>query len=120
MEQPTSSQLNRVVGVLRSSVVWALLAGVVLGVGYAASPLTVWFVGSVALLSAWGIRGLSARERNWVLGILAVAIVTRLLLILSLFLATEPFETASFFWDGDGVYYKQRAEWIRQLSLIHI
>ena len=117
MEQPTSSQPNRVVGVSRSSVIWVLLAGVFFGVGYAASPLTVWFLGSVAVLSAWGIRGLSVRERNWVLGILTLAIVARLLLIFSLFLATEPFEMASFFWDGDGVYYKQRAEWIRQVWL---
>ena len=117
MEHPTSSQPNRVVGVSRSSVIWVLLAGVFFGIGYAASPLTVWFLGSVAVLSAWGIRGLSVRERNWVLGILTLAIVTRLLLIFSLFLATEPFEMASFFWDGDGVYYKQRAEWIRQVWL---
>ena len=117
MELPTSLQPNRVVGVSRSSVVWMLLVGAFLGVGYAASPLTVWFLGSVALLSAWGIRGLSVRERNWVLGILTFAIGTRLLLIFLLFVTTEPFETASFFWDGDGVYYKQRAEWIRQVWL---
>lgn len=117
MQQPSSYQPDRVVGVPRSAVIWILLAGALFGIGYAASPLTVWFLASVALLCVWGIRGLSVRERAWVLGILAFAIFARLLLVFSLFLVSEPSEVASFSWDGDGVYYKQRAEWIRQLWL---
>ena len=94
-----------------------LLAGGLLGVGYAASPLTVWFLGSVALLCVWGIRGLSVRERQWVLGLLLFAVAARLLLVALLFLTTDPFEPKSFFWDGDGIYLKQRAEWIRSVWL---
>ena len=117
MQYPASYQPIRVVGVPRSTVIWTLLAGVFLGVGYAASPLTVWFLGSVVFLCAWGIRGLSVRERQWVLGLLLFAIAARLLLVALLFLTSDPLEITSFFWDGDGVYLKQRAEWMRNIWL---
>ena len=117
MQQPTSYELGRIVGLTEHPFAWMILTGIVLGIGYAASPLTVWFLGSVVFLCIWAGRGLSVRERQWVLGLLLFAVAARLLLVALLFLTTDPFETKSFFWDGDGIYLKQRAEWIRSIWL---
>jgi 4-amino-4-deoxy-L-arabinose transferase-like glycosyltransferase len=117
MQQPTSYESGRIVGLTEHPFAWMILIGLVLGIGYAASPLTVLFLGSVVVLFSWARRGLSVRERQWVLGLLLFAIAARLLLVALLFLTTDPFETKSFFWDGDGVYLKQRAEWIRNIWL---
>ena len=117
MQQPTSYESGRIVGLTEHPFAWMILTGIVLGIGYAASPLTVWFLGSVVFLCIWARRGLSVRERQWVLGLLLFAVAARLLLVALLFLTTDPFETKSFFWDGDGIYLKQRAEWIRSVWL---
>ena len=117
MQYSTSYQPLRAGDVPRSTLMWTLLLGLFLGVGYTASPLAVWFLGSVVCLCIWVIRGLSARERQWVLGLLLFAVAARLLLVVSLFLMADPLETKSFFWDGDGVYLKQRAEWMRNIWL---
>ena len=117
MQQPTSYEPGRIVGLTEHPFAWMVLIGLVLGIGYAASPLTVLFLGSVVVLYSWARRGLSVRERQWVLGLLLFAIAARLLLVALLFLTADPLETKSFFWDGDGVYLKQRAEWIRNIWL---
>ena len=117
MQQPTSYESGRIVGLTEHPFAWMILTGIVLGIGYAASPLTVWFLGSVVFLCIWARRGLSVRERQWVLGLLLFAVAARLLLVALLFLTIDPFETKSFFWDGDGIYLKQRAEWIRSVWL---
>jgi hypothetical protein len=95
--------------------VWPALAGVALGVAYAASPLTVWFFVVVAALFAWSGRGLSRRERAWVWGLLAGAVMLRVAAVAILFLATDHTRNVSFFWDGDGLYLKQRSLWIRNM-----
>tara|TARA_B100000809_G_scaffold266729_1_gene331046 strand:+ start:4770 stop:6173 length:1404 start_codon:yes stop_codon:yes gene_type:complete len=117
MQQPTSYESGRIVGLTEHPFAWMILIGLVLGIGYAASPLTVLFLGSVVVLYSWARRGLSVRERQWVLGLLLFAVAARLLLVALLFLTADPLETKSFFWDGDGVYLKQRAEWIRNIWL---
>ena len=89
-----------------------VLGGIALGTAYALSPLGVWFIAAVAGLFMWAGRGLGESERRWIFGILAAAIALRVLAIALLF-ALEPHDVAvSFFWDGDGVYLKQRAIWI--------
>jgi len=117
MQQPTSYEPGRSVGLTEHPFAWMVVIGLVFGIGYAASPLTVLFLGSVVVLYSWARRGLSVRERQWVLGLLLFAIAARLLLVALLFLTADPLETKSFFWDGDGVYLKQRAEWIRNIWL---
>ena len=117
MQQPTSYEPGRSVDLAEHLFAWMVVIGLVFGIGYAASPLTVLFLGSVVVLYSWARRGLSVRERQWVLGLLLFAIAARLLLVALLFLIADPLETKSFFWDGDGVYLKQRAEWIRNIWL---
>jgi hypothetical protein len=89
-----------------------VLGGIALGTAYALSPLGVWFAAAVAGIFIWAGRGLGESERRWIFGILAAAIALRVLAIALLF-ALQPHDVAvSFFWDGDGVYLKQRAIWI--------
>jgi hypothetical protein len=94
-----------------------LAAGVALGVAYALSPLTVWFLAVAAALFAWAGRDLPEAERRWVFALLAAAIVLRLLVIAGLFLTSDQLGTTSFFWDGDGAFLKRRGEWIRGVWL---
>lgn len=103
--------------VFRSPVSLAIVSGFLIGVGYVASPLSVWFLLAMAALFAWAGRGLSARERRWVWALLAVAAALRVAAVAVLFVTTDHHRVVSFFWDGDGMYMKQRSLWIRNLSL---
>jgi hypothetical protein len=101
----------------RSAVRASLAGGVALGVAYALSPLTVWFIAVAVGLFVWAGRGLPDRERRCLIALLTAAVMLRLLALAVLFLTTDHFKTVSFFWDGDGVYLKQRALWIRNVWL---
>ncbi len=94
-----------------------VVAGIVLGAGYAASPATVWFLLVTALLFLWAGHGATPRERQWLWTLLAVAVALRVLTIVVLFATTDHDRNVSFFWDGDGLYMKQRSLWIRNLWL---
>jgi hypothetical protein len=96
---------------------WVLLAGMIGGVAVAASSLSVVFIAALAMACWWAARGLEGRERRWVLAMLAVAVSLRLVAILALYVATDHHRIVSFFWDGDGVYLKRRALWIRNIWL---
>jgi len=74
---------------------WALVAGVVLGIAYTLSPLTVWCVAALVPLCAWSLDGLPEIERRWVLTLLCVAVAVRILLVGALFVAADS-STASF------------------------
>jgi len=104
-------------GMSRSVLACGIAAGAVLGTVYAASPLTVWFLAVMAGLFAWTSRGLTERERRWVLGVLAVAVAVRMLTIAWLFATTDHYQAVSFFWDGDGQALKRRALSIRNIWL---
>jgi hypothetical protein len=97
--------------------VWMMAAGVVLGAGYALSPLTVWFAMVTAGLFAVAARGLPQGERRRVLTVLSLAVAIRLLAVAVLFLVSDHAKVTSFFWDGDGVFLKLRGLWIRNVWL---
>jgi hypothetical protein len=95
----------------------ALAGGVVLGIVYTLSPLTIWAAAIFAFL-IWKIGdGLPETERKRVRAILVVAIVTRAVAIGGVWLTTDhtrvPF--AAFF--GDEGYYIRRAMWLRNIGL---
>jgi hypothetical protein len=92
-------------------------AGVALGVAYALSPLTVWFLAAAAALFAWVGRGLPEPERRRVYALLAAAILLRLIVLAGLALTADHLKTTSFFWDGDGAFLKRRGEWVRGVWL---
>jgi hypothetical protein len=90
--------------------------GILTGVAYTLSPLTL--IAAAAL--AWIVRsagtGLSARERKWFAALLVTAIALRLALIVWLFLTADPAKPyAAFF--GDEEIFKSRSLWIRNLGL---
>jgi hypothetical protein len=90
-------------------------AGIMLGLAYTLSPLTVLSLAVLAAVAAAASSGLPAAEHRWFWFLLCAAIVLRLLAVGGLFLtadASQPF--ASFF--GDEELYKFRTVWIRNLS----
>ena len=97
------------------AVVSATAAGVLTGVFYAASPLTLWIVAATAVLLRVTTRGLAPHERRAVWAIVGVAMALRAASVVVLFLTGPHDRIVSFFWDGDGLYFKQRADVIAQL-----
>lgn len=97
--------------------IWKIVAaGVLLGVAYAISPLTVVCVPVVFGLARWVGADLAGRERRWFITVVLLAVVVRLALIGGLSLSangTAPFET--FF--GDELFFKNRSLWIRNYGL---
>jgi hypothetical protein len=95
----------------------AIGAGVVTGLVYALSPLTVICLAAFVALVYWARRGIDGDERRWLTIILVVAVVTRVLAVGGLFLLTDharvPF--GSFF--GDEEYFIKRSMWLRNVAL---
>ena len=68
----------------------AIAVGIVLGIAYTLSPLSVLFVPAAAGLLWWAGRGASPRERRWIIGIVLAAIAVRVALIAGVFLFGSP------------------------------
>ena len=96
---------------------WTIATGVVVGVAYALSPLTMWFVVAMFGLFTVAVKGLPADERRRILVILTVAVALRLLALAVLFVGSDHTHSVSFFWDGDGLALKRRSLWIRNTWL---
>lgn len=95
---------------------WVVLAGVVLGVAYTLSPLTVLCLALLMAVTRWAGRDLTGRERGWFFAVVILAIVTRLMLIAGLFLFADPSKPyATFF--GDEEIFKSRPIWLRNVGL---
>lgn len=95
----------------------AVAIGVVLGVVYTLSPLSVWATAAFALLVWWIGEGLPDAERKRVRAVLVMAVLLRVVAIGGVWLMTDhsrvPF--ASFF--GDEEYFIRRATWLRNVAL---
>jgi hypothetical protein len=106
-----------VTGALRATWGVAIVLGVISGVAYVLSPLTVLCLTGMAGIVWWARRGLEGDEQRWLTVILIVAIVTRVLAVAGLFVLTDharlPF--GSFF--GDEEYFIKRSIWLRNVAL---
>ncbi len=97
---------------------WTLLAvgaGLLLGLAYTLSPLTVLSLAAVVWASRAAGRDLPEAERRWFWCLLSAAVLMRLAAIAWLFLTADssrPF--ASFF--GDEELYKFRTVWLRNVG----
>src|SRR4051812_42223799 len=94
----------------------AIGAGVVLGVLYTLSPLSVIAIPGCAFAVWWASRNMGPRERRYFYWMLGLAMVVRLLLIAGLFVTAghdRPF--ATFF--GDEELFKSRPIWIRNIGM---
>jgi 4-amino-4-deoxy-L-arabinose transferase-like glycosyltransferase len=96
---------------------WAIGSGIVAGVTYSMSPLTVWFVLAMALLVRWGLRDLAGRERQWVALLLIGGIVARVAAVAGLFLLNDPATEPFGFFFGDEEYFLRRSMWLRNVAL---
>ncbi|HUQ86877.1 MAG TPA: hypothetical protein VM096_04905 [Vicinamibacterales bacterium] len=94
----------------------AIIAGVILGVLYTLSPLTVLCLATLLALGALIARELTPRERAWFTTLVAVAVAVRLAAIAALFLLADPTKPyANFF--GDEELFKSRTVWLRNVGL---
>jgi hypothetical protein len=94
----------------------AVAAGVVLGIVYTMSPLTVLMLPLLVIAARFVGRELSPHERKWLYGVLFFAVAVRLAAIAGLFLLADndrPF--ATFF--GDEEMFKSRSIWLRNIGL---
>jgi len=111
--------VRSLLGMPRQLVLLATALAVLAGFLYTLSPLSVWCGVGVVGLFIWAGHGLPDRERRWLFSVLALALGLRLLVVIGLFLLTDPDQrpVASFFFDGDGQYLKFRSLWMRNTWL---
>ena len=89
--------------------------GVLLGVAYTLSPLSVLSLAALTWASTAASRGLSEQERRWYWSIIVTSVVIRLIAIALLFYTADPSKPfASFF--GDEELYKFRTLWLRNIG----
>ena len=107
--------VRSLLGMPRQLLLLATAVAVLVGFLYTLSPVGVWCGVGVVGLFTWAGRGLPGRERRWLLSLLAVALGLRLLVVIGLFLLTDPDQRplVSFFFDGDGQFLKARSMWFR-------
>ena len=95
---------------------WAVAAGVVLGIAYTLSPLTVLCTAAVVLITRWAANGLTGRERAWFLTVFILAILSRYLVVAVLFLIGDESKPYAVFF-GDEWIFKSRPIWLRNVGL---
>jgi hypothetical protein len=93
------------------------VAGVLVGIVYTLSPLTVWFTLAAVLIVALAGRGLDRTERRRIETVLIVSIVVRVASVVGLFLSTNHFQTPFGFFFGDEEYFIRRSMWLRNVGL---
>ena len=79
--------------------------------------MTVWFGVAMVALFAWVGRGLQGRERTWVLGLLASAVVLRLFALAILFIVTWRVDGSIAVLIPDETYLALRAQLMRVTAL---
>ena len=94
----------------------AVVAGLVLGIGYTLSPMSVLCLPLLLGVVLWAGRGLTERQARWFVTLVGAAIVFRLAIIAVLFLTADPAQPfATLF--GDEEFFKHRTLWIRNIGL---
>ncbi len=94
----------------------AVAVGTLLGLAYAGSPVTFWFVVVVAGMGVWAGRGLPDHERRWFFGLLFVAVLLRLVAIATLPIINNDSHTVGAFpWETDSPSFKLRSMWMSNI-----
>jgi hypothetical protein len=101
----------------RRAWIWAILAGIAGGIAYTLSPALVWFAALLPLVFIWALRGLTGRERRWVLAILIASVAVRLLILAAFFLHVDHSATPFGVLIPDEWFLKTRSLWIRDVAL---
>jgi hypothetical protein len=113
----STSGVAKAAALPQSTIAASIALGIVVGVAYALSPLSLWSSAAFAALVWWIGRDLPAPEARRVRIVLLVAIVVRVAAIAGLFVITDhgqiPF--GSFF--GDEEYFIRRSTWLRNVAI---
>ena len=112
----TSLVLDRAESPLRTAG-FVAIAGIAIGVCYMLSPLSVLCLLAIVPLFRWAGRGLDENERRWLMAILITAVVTRVLIILGLFLVTDHTQVPFGSLFGDEYYFIRRSLWMGNAAL---
>lgn len=107
---PPGSLSGRAMGLLTAG-------GLLLGVAYTLSPLSVWTAVAALLLGRALVRGLEGTERRVLLAIFVAALVLRVLVLAGLFLSVDHGATPFGSLFGDEEYFKRRSLWLRSMAL---
>lgn len=95
---------------------WAVVAGIVLGIAYTLSPLTIISVLIVVPVWRWASASVAGAERRWLLVVVMVAVALRAAAIAGLFLTADAdIPYANFF--GDEEFFKRKSTWLRNVAL---
>ena len=95
----------------------AVVAGIVLGLCYVLSPLSMLCMLAMIPLFRWAGRGLDQGERRWLMAILVTAVAARVLVILVLFLVTDHHQVPFGSLFGDEEYFIRRSLWMRNVAI---
>jgi hypothetical protein len=102
---------------MRATTGGAIAAGVLLGLMYTASPLTVWATAGAAALVGLAVRDLPPDERRRLARLLIVAFGLRVLAVAVLFLVSPHDDQAAGVLFGDEAYALERAWRVRALRI---
>lgn len=105
------------IGLPRSTAVAVAGAGVLVGVAYALSPLSVWSTVAFAALVWWIGRDLPVAEARRVRAILLLALAVRAAAIAGLFATTDHWQIPFGSLFGDEEYFLRRSTWLRNVAL---
>src|SRR5262249_61985086 len=94
-----------------------IVVGILLGAAYVLSPLTIWFLVSMALVVRSATHGAEGNERRWITVVVVAAIVARLAAVAVLFLITDHARVPFGHFFGDEEYFIRRSIWLRNVAL---
>jgi hypothetical protein len=97
--------------------VLAVMAGIVVGIAYAGSPLTIWFALAAWALMKWAAHDLPSDERALLRGLLAAALLIRVLAVAALFVVTDHAQVPFATFVGDEAFFIRRSIWLRNIAL---
>jgi hypothetical protein len=95
----------------------ATVIGIVVGVAFALSPLTVCFCFAMWALQRYATSGLHADEQRWMNALLVAAVVLRVGAVVVLFVSTNHSQTPFGIFFGDEEFYIRRSIWLRNVAL---
>lgn len=95
---------------------WPVVAGVVLGVVYTLSPLTVLCTFVLVLIVRWAAWDLTGREWDWFVILFTIAIAIRLTVVGALLVGADESRPYAVFF-GDEWIFKSRPIWLRNVGL---
>jgi len=95
----------------------ATAVGIGVGIVYALSPLTVWFVVAMWALHRYVVSGVDRDEARWLTTLLVIAVALRVAAVAWLFVHTNHAQTPFGVFFGDEEFYLRRSVWLRNVAL---